>query len=313
MVNKLGATVIFMLLQSTGPAVLAQSVTDCRGRIVFDSDRRQIPPVYRTPDLYLMASDGSRERQLTFSKPGEFSRTPSVSPDGQRIVFHGRRELDGEGLYVVTCADGHVTRVTATGTSPGPAWAPDGRQIAFSTGVGAARAISIVDVDTMTVRKLEGLPSDSSAPSWSPDGNHIAFVSKGAVTWEIFVVELGSAHVQQLTRTTDARISSQGPAWSPDGSKIAFDRAQDGNFDVYIMNPDGTGIVQLTHDEDVDARPAWSPDGRSIVFHSARGRPRSASTDDLRFPDIYVMAADGSNVRRLTSNPYFNGHPKWGP
>lgn len=308
MMNRLGTAGVLIVLYFAH-AVPAQSLASCRGGIVFDSDRTQIPPVYRTPDVYLIASDGTRERQLTFSKPGEFSRTPRVSPDGQRVVFHGRRELDGEGLYVVTCADGQVTRVTATGTSPGPAWAPDGRQIAFSMGVGAARAVSIVDIVTMAVRKLEGLPSDSSGPSWSPDGKHIAFVSRGAAAWEIFAVELGNGRVRQLTRTTDGRISSQAPQWSPDGSKIAFDRAQDGNFDIYIMNTDGTSLVQLTREPSIDARPAWSPDGRSIVFHSTRGRPRSASAKNLE--DLYIMAADGSNVRRLTANPYSNVHPDW--
>jgi TolB protein len=311
MMNRLGTACVLIVLQFTY-GVQAQSPESCRG-IVFDSDRTEIPPVYRMPDLYLVSSDGARERQLTFAKPGEFSRTPSVSPDGQRVVFHGRRDIDGAGLYMMTCADGQVTRVTATGTSPGLAWSPDGRQIAFSTMVGAAWAISIVDVVTKTARKLEGLPSDNSGPSWSPDGNHIAFVSRGSVTWEIFAVELGSGHVRQLTRTADPRTSSQAPAWSPDGSKIAFDRARDGNFDIYTMNADGTGIVQLTHNEGVDARPAWSPDGRSIVFHSVRDQPGSASADDLRPYDLYVMAADGSNVRRLTSNPYFDRHPEWGP
>ena len=134
----------------------------------------------------------------------------------------------------------------------------------------------------------------------------------GSVTWEIFAVELDSGRVRQLTRTTDALVSSQGPAWSPGGSRIAFDRVRDGDFDIYVMNADGTGLVQLTHDRGVDARPAWSPDGRSIVFHSTRDHPGNASADDLRFQDLYIMAADGSNVRRLTSNRYFDGHPNWG-
>jgi len=293
MMNRQATVGVLIVLQFAN-GLPAQSPSSCRG-IVFDSDRTQSPPVYRTPDLYVIASDGTRERQLTFSKPGEFSRTPSVSPDGQRVVFHGRRENHGEGLYVMTCADGQVTRLTATGTSPGPAWA---------TEVGTARAISIVDVVTTTARKLEGLPSDSSGPSWSPDSKHLAFTSKGNLTWEIFEVDIDSGRVRQLTYTADTGTSSQGSAWSPDGSKIAFDRTRDGNFDIYVMNADGTNVVQLTEDPGVDARPAWSPDGRSIAFHSQRGRPATAS-------DIYTMSADGSNVRRLTVNPYSHVHPDW--
>jgi Tol biopolymer transport system component len=93
MMNRLGTAGVFIVLQLTY-GVQAQSPANCRG-IVFDADRTQIPPVYRMPDLYLVSSDGTRERQLTFAKPGEFSRTPSVSPDGQRVVFHGRRDIDG--------------------------------------------------------------------------------------------------------------------------------------------------------------------------------------------------------------------------
>ena len=78
------------------------------------------------------------------------------------------------------------------------------------------------------------------------------------------------------------------------------------------LNAGGTGIMQLTHDRGVDARPAWSPDGRSMVLHSTRDRPRTASVDDVRYLELYIMAADGSNVRRITSNRYFDGHPDWG-
>lgn len=310
MMNKL-ATALILLVVQAAHGTLARSPAGCLGDIVFDSDRTQLPAVYRTPDLYSINSNGTSERQLTFSKPGEFSRTPSVSPDGQRVVFHGSRNGEGEGLYLMTCGDGRVTRLTPTGASSGPAWLPNGRQIAFSMGVGADRAIWIIDVVTMSVHRLEGLPRDSSGGTWSPDGKHIAFTSKGDVTWEIFEIEVDSGRLRQLTHTIDAKTSSQGPAWSPDGSRIAFDRSQGGNFDVYVMNADGSNVKQLTHDPADDARPAWSPDGRSIAFHSTRDRPAGVAPSNTPFLDIYVMQADGSNVRRLTANQYFDGHPDW--
>ena len=117
--------------------------------------------------------------------------------------------------------------------------------------------------------------------------------------------------MRKLTHSVDANTSNQAPVWSPDGSRIAFDRSRDGDFDIYVMNADGSGLVQLTHESGIDARPAWSRDGRSITFHSNRARPVTASATDTIFLDVYVMAADGSNVRRLTANAYFDGHPAW--
>jgi Tol biopolymer transport system component len=302
------AAVVFVALQS-GHAIFAQSPRSCRGGIVFDSDRTQVPAVYKVPDVYLINSDGSGERQLTFSKPGEFSRTPSVSRDGQGVVFQGRREPGGEGLFVLTCGDDHLTRVTPTGSAhpTGPTWSPDGRQIAF----GQEGAILVIDADGSNIRKIAGLPSRSSAPSWSPDGKQIAFTSMGDVTWEIFAVELGNGRMRQLTRTIDARTASQAAAWSPDGKHIAFDRVQDGNFDIYVIDADGTNVKQLTQDAADDARPAWSPDGQSIVFHSTRARPAGVAANNTLFLDIYTMRADGTDVRRLTTNQYFDGHPDW--
>ena len=236
----------------------------------------------------------------------EFSRVPDLSPDGSRIVFHGNRLGEGPGIYVMNCGTGEVRLLIADVEAHGPRWSPDGRQIAFTQ----SRGISIVEADGSNVRKIDGLPDPSSAPSWSPDGNHIAFVSRGAVTWDIFAIEFGSGRVQQLTRTTDARISSQGPAWSPDGSKIAFDRVQDGNFDIYVMDADGSNTQRLTHNGKVDARPAWSPNGQRIVFHSNRDGSSDQPEARSEF-EIYVMDANGDKVERLTTNNHFDGHPRW--
>ena len=300
MMNKLGVVAVLLVLQSAS-GVPAQSPASCRGGIVFDSDRTQIPAVYRTPDVYLISSDGTGERQLTFSKSGEFSRTPSVSPDGQRVVFQGSRQPGGEGLFVLTCADDRLARITPAGSGRpgGPAWSPDGRQIRFQK----AGAIFVVNADGSEIHKIVDLPN-GSGQSWAPDGTRIAFTERGDVTWEISQVELGSGRVRQLTHTLDANTASQAPEWSPDGKRIAFDRVVDGNFDIYVMNADGTNIVQLTHDPGVDARPTWSPDGRSIAFHSQRGQPAATS-------HIYTMTADGSNVRQLTGSPYSDRHPDW--
>lgn len=62
-------------------------------------------------------------------------------------------------------------------------------------------------------------------------------------------------------------------------------------------------ITQLTHDPGSALRPAWSPDNRSIAFESNRD---GAS-------HIYLMNADGTNQRALTSGAMSDHHPIWTP
>ena len=61
--------------------------------------------------------------------------------------------------------------------------------------------------------------------------------------------------------------------------------------------------MNLTHHKGGDFNPAFSPDGKQIAFSSDR--------DGYRESEIYVMQADGSNVRRLTHSPGWDGSPAW--
>ncbi|MFN8524685.1 MAG: hypothetical protein U0821_16430 [Chloroflexota bacterium] len=62
-------------------------------------------------------------------------------------------------------------------------------------------------------------------------------------------------------------------------------------------------IIQLTNSAGADVRAVWSPDDSQIAFQSNR---------DGRY-HIYVMNADGSGIRRLTSGDQEYRHPAWRP
>jgi Tol biopolymer transport system component len=84
-------------------------------------------------------------------------------------------------------------------------------------------------------------------------------------------------------------------------------------FDIFTMNPDGTDVVNLTHDSSYDDDPSWSPDGRQIAFASMRD---CEAGDTSCGTSIYVMDADGKNVRRLTDpsdTESSDSHPTWSP
>jgi TolB protein len=77
------------------------------------------------------------------------------------------------------------------------------------------------------------------------------------------------------------------------------------------MGVDGSNVHKLTQPGKgkSDVHPTWSPDGKRIAFHS--NRDGSSEKLDYNELEIYVMDADGSNVKRLTFNDKFDAHPKW--
>jgi Tol biopolymer transport system component len=108
-------------------------------------------------------------------------------------------------------------------------------------------------------------------------------------------------------KLTSGPSNSGWAVWKPGGAKLAFDSDRaapdsggptdiSGINDIFKMNPDGTGVVKLTNSGSFNGSPGWSPDGKKITFASDRRNHQGRQ-------EIYVMNADGSNVRRLTTLP----------
>jgi Tol biopolymer transport system component len=87
---------------------------------------------------------------------------------------------------------------------------------------------------------------------------------------------------------------------------ILFCRSEAGGATLNTIRPDGTGLRRLTEPSRPAGLAAWSPDGRQIAFAS--------SSVQLGAAGVYVMNADGSDVRQLTSLIVdVNYAPAWSP
>lgn len=107
------------------------------------------------------------------------------------------------------------------------------------------------------------------------------------------------------------------------GKQRRYSWDYDDQMDIFVAAPDGSSIRRLTDAPGYDAEGSCSPDGKWIVFCSLRDayptnrldadKLRLLEADPAYFGEIYLMEADGSNQRRLTSTPGYDGGPFFSP
>lgn len=232
----------------------------------------------RQTEIYVMHADGTDRRRLTTNKALDGS--PDWSPDGERIAFARITEpgtASARSGIVVIDADGgnevQLTQAVVPSSDLGPAWSPDGSQIAFTRAAPSAGSenpragIYVVSPEGGEPRKLT---DDGTEPDWSPDGA-LAFTS----------------YRDGFGRTCFHECGTSG--------------------EIYVLDVESGTATRLTESEANDGSPAWSPDGSLIAFASDRSDPQEHENE------IYVMTAAGDDVRRITQNTVWDLEPAWRP
>jgi Tol biopolymer transport system component len=237
--------------------------------------------VLATPASALQADPG---RQLGFVRNGSIWLS---APNGQRAHVVVRRKSPYSYLE--------------------PAWSRGGTLAVTQYEETESHGYSRIAVIRAKRRRLFiGVGTFSGSPTWSPNGKLIAFVNYNYGT-----PPGGTLSIANLATRAVVPLGGGGgspddiddePAWSPAGRTIAFTRPEfddSGNYvtrHLFVIGANGKGLRELTPSPAFN--PSWSPDGRSIVFDNERA--------------IYVIAADGTGQRRLTTSGT-NSEPAWSP
>jgi len=218
---------------------------------------------------------------------------PTVASDGT-IAFINSRWRNSLDLHDLSSG---ATRTIAT-HSPfmwGPAFSPDGRDIAFSRSeVDGSWHLWRIPASGGTPQRLTDTAAGEVYSRFARDGSVILFH-----TWST------PHRIGRVTRTGGVPTmvsfgegSDAFPDLSPDGRSVAFTRIDRSAERVYVAPVDG-GTAKLLA-ESPGAVPKWSPDGTRIVFAANRGY----------YGGIFVVNPDGSNLRRVTE---VGGWPVWWP
>ena len=250
------------------------------------------PPVAGAPAGAPQASPGAdlalpgerhlrNVRQLTF---GGENAEGYFSFDGERIVYQATGRGEGCDALWIMNADGSGKARVSTGkgrVTCGYFFPGDRRVVYASTHETGPECPEKPDMSQGYVWKLD----DFQLYTANPDGSDLRPLAPAPGAY-----------------TAEATVSRDG--W------IVFTSTRDGDLELYKMRLDGSGLVRLTHEKGYDGGAFFSADGTRIVYRASRpATPREVSDYDALLArkrvrpsrlEIFVMDADGSNVRQVT-------------
>lgn len=249
--------------------------------------------------------------------------TPPRFPDPKGSIAFRITEGGVERMAIVDVATGRVSPFVTIGpvmdlTLDGHGtnahvgeWSPASSAFAyiFTGAPGAQNVLKVLEGNREVSLYSSDVGGGLSSPTWSSDGKRIAFIKMGArqQSWALVIIKSDGTKCGEkfecLIKFGEGEQYRGGLSWGKENLlTISYNTTQ--SPDVYTIYADGQGARNLTNLPTANnIAPVFSPDGKTIAFASDRdgGKWR-----------IYLMNADGTNVRAITPGP-MDLTPTWSP
>lgn len=176
-----------------------------------------------------------------------FLENLSISPDGNRILVEARGDL-----FSVPAKDGFIKTLTATSgvAERYPAWAPNGRSIAYWSDVNGEYELYVKDMTSdAAAKKITNLgPGYKHNLYWSPDSKKISFIDNDGKIYVADVDKSTVSKIDQLYRFINyGTCENFRASWSPDSKWMAYSRdIPNTHTAVFIYDVEGKNTKQVT-------------------------------------------------------------------
>jgi hypothetical protein len=227
---------------------------------------------------------------------GVYTAEPSPSGDLIAIFTGNARDREGD-IILVSRKDGSVVRKLTAGfdkdkgfefivtpggrwvTVPWLSWSSTGDRLAYFARTEKSRTLIMQDILTGDVKdRIEMRTLDEpESPDYSPDGKKVVFGALQNGVGDIFVVDLATKDITNLTKDN---FADSAPTWSPDGQSIVYLARISSNEKLFRLDLASGRKTQLTFGTHDDGAAQWL-DNDTLVFSSTATDPSQPIDPDV--------------------------------
>jgi len=215
--------------------------------------------------------------KLTGVKGVNATRIAYVIKQGRRFTLQ-IADADGEGGQAALASPEPIIS---------PAWAPDGRRLAYVSFETQKAAVWVQDVMTGERRNIASFRGSNSAPAWAPDGSRLALTLSQDGLAQLYTLPAAGGTPSRLT--TSSGIDTE-PVYAPDGRSIYFVSDRGGGPQIYRVGAGGGNAERITFSGGYNISPAISPDGKLLSYISRQGNAYRVTLQELASGTSIVLS-----------------------
>ena len=251
---------LYCIQQISGPEISPDGK-----HVVYSLSRVDSKTEKKYADLWIVPTDGGRERQFTYGD--QTDTQPHWSPDGQEISFLSNRgDLSQPQIHLIPFLGGEARPLTSLKGKFGTVeWSPDGRHLLCEFQKKDTDAIERDEDEDkgrlgIVYRHITRVNYKTDGVGFLPDER-----------WHIWTV---NARNGKATQTTDSEVfDEREPRWTPDGESIVFksNRSDDPDFnpdtiDLWVVPAEGGDLRRITSNISRKSSVSVSPDGKWVSY-----------------------------------------------